>query len=311
MSIGASPARSNFPGGFGDGLTIRGVNLAVVPTGQVFWVSNSTVVPPGCAGGSDNNRGTFQRPFATIAGALAQCVADRGDLILVKPGHAESITTAGALALSVAGVQIVGLGTGQARPTLTWSGVVGASLNVTAARVALRNFYLNMTGLDNITSGINVSAADFTLDDCSVRTATAAAQAALGLTSTAAADRLTVTNCTFFGTTDAGTTAALQLVGGDQITIANNTFFGAYSAGVGAINNITTAMTNAVIDGNRINNATAVSTKAMVFVAGSTGLIANNRMQILSGTAPITGAAMSWVGANYYAATIATAGTLI
>jgi hypothetical protein len=34
-------------------------------------------------------------------------------------------------------------------------------------------------------------------------------------------------------------------------------------------------------------------------------------MQVLTGTAPIVGAAMSWVGRNYYAATIATAGTLI
>ncbi len=52
-------------------------------------------------------------------------------------------------------------------------------------------------------------------------------------------------------------------------------------------------MTNAVVDGNRINNLTASSTKSMVFVAGSTGMISNNRMQILSGSAPITGAALS------------------
>lgn len=47
------------------------------------------------------------------------------------------------------------------------------------------------------------------------------------------------------------------------------------------------------------------------FAAGSTGMISDNRMQILSGTAPITAAGMSWVGGNYYAAALATAGTLI
>ena len=46
-------------------------------------------------------------------------------------------------------------------------------------------------------------------------------------------------------------------------------------------------------------------------LTGSTGQISGNQMQILSGTAPITGDAMAWVGNNYYAAAIATAGTLI
>jgi hypothetical protein len=50
----------------------------------------------------------------------------------------------------------------------------------------------------------------------------------------------------------------------------------------------------------------------MVFTASSTGQIAGNAMQILGGgTAPITGAAMSWVGPDYYASTIATGSTLV
>jgi hypothetical protein len=187
----------------------------------------------------------------------------------------------------------------------------GARIIVSAAQVSWSNCFFDATGLDAITSAFSVTGADFQFvgNDCLL--ATAAAQCTTFLTTTAAADRMLLDSNRFRGTTDAGTVAAVTIVGGDGHQIANNYFQGAYTAGTGAISNITTAMTNALIAGNYIGNSTAASTKAITAVAGSTGLIANNRMQILSGTAPITAAAMSWVGGNYYAATIATAGTLI
>lgn len=311
MSIGAGPQRSNFPYGFSNDLLIRGLPINPSAPGQVFWVYNGTNLAPQGRAGSDGNRGTFESPFATIAFAVSQCTAGRGDIIFVKPGHAETITAAAGLALNKQGVTIIGLGTGTTRPSLTFSTVVGATMTVTASGCTLANFFLDMTGIDNLTNPISVSAAGFTLTGCQVRMATASAQAATALISTAAANALTIDSNVFYGTSDAGTTNVLQLVGGDRIVINNNFFQGAYTTSLGAINNVTTAMTNALITGNYINNLTASSTKAMVFLSTSTGFISDNRMQILSGTAPITGAAMSWVGNNYYAATIATAGTLI
>lgn len=248
---------------------------------------------------------------ATISSAVALCTANGNDQILVLPGHTESITGAAAIDINVAGVSVRGLGIGAQRPTLTYTTAVGASINVTAANVTIDNIILDMTGFDNITSGLNITAANFTLSNCYVITATATNQAALALTSTAAGTRMRIIGNEFIGTTDAGTAAALQIVGGNEHVIDSNRFYGAYTSSIGAINNITTACLRIRVTNNIIENATASSTKAMVFVAASTGSIANNRMQILSGTAPITGAAMSWVGANYYAATIATAGTLI
>lgn len=311
MSVGAGPQMSNFPNGFSQGALVRGVPINPITPGKVFWVYNGTALSPQGRAGSDSNDGTFNSPFATIQHAVSMCVANRGDVIYVKPGHAETIAAAGGLNLNVSGVSVIGLGIGNDRPTISYSTSTAASITVTAAQCLLDNFYIDATGIDALANAISVSAADFYLVNSTMRTATATGQATLGLISTAAADRLTIDTCHFFGSTDAGTTAALQIVGGNQVKIVNNIFYGAYSSGVGAINNITTAMVNAVIVGNNINNLTALSTKAMVFVAGSTGMISGNNMQILSGTAPITGAAMSWVGGNYYAATIATAGTLI
>ena len=170
--------------------------------------------------------------------------------------------------------------------------------------------FFNLCGVDALTCAFDVAAADVTIRNCTFITATASAQADAAII-VSTVDRFCLENCVFIGTGDAGTAAALTIIGGDGHIIKNNIFQGAYSAGVGAIRNITTAMTNTVIDGNIIQNYTASSSKAITAVAGSTGTIRDNRMQILTGTAPITAAGMYWVGRNYYAATIATAGTLI
>src|SRR4051812_38908241 len=103
---------SNYPAGFANGVTVRGVPLVQTHPGKAFWVSNNTTgLLAGQRGGSDQNRGTFDSPFLTIGGALAQCVANRGDIIFIKPGHAETIAnaTAASTLWNVAGVAIVGL----------------------------------------------------------------------------------------------------------------------------------------------------------------------------------------------------------
>ena len=253
------------------------------------------------------------RAFATLTAAIADSnvVASRGDFLIVLPGYTQTMTAAGTVTVSKAGLTILGVGEGNLRPTISYSTSTAASFDVTAANVAIDNLIFTMTGIDALTAGINVSAAGVTFRNCRIVNASASAQATLCLLTTAAADRFKFVNSEVTGTTDAGTTTAIRLVGGDSAVIENSTFFGAYGAGNGAIENITTACTNLKLLRNFINNATAASTKAITAIAGTTGMFSENKMQILSGTAPITAAGASWAGANYYAATIATAGTLI
>lgn len=296
------PVGSTYPQGFMGGVAIQEMPILNHYPNRVFWVDSSASLA---------GDGTFNRPYSTIAAAYAKCTASRGDQIHVKPGHTENITAAGGITLAKIGVSIIGHGRGRLRPKLTWTTATTATLLVSAAQNSISNFVFDGTSLDAVASMLAVQAADFSLYGCEFILAGASAQATLGILTTAAADRLIVQGCAFRGTTDAGTTAAIRLVGGDGIIIQDNLFYGAYGSGNGAIENITTACTGILIAGNIISNATASSTKAIVAVAGTTGLISNNRMQILSGTAPITAAGASWVGGNYYAATVATAGTLI
>jgi hypothetical protein len=282
------------------------------PQGKVFFVASSSSAFTGDLTQfmhPDEDGDT--RTFTSLPSAITAAVASRGDVIVLLPGFTATCTGAGTITVNKAGVTIVSLGEGNARATISYSTAVSASFDITAANVTIDNVIFDMTGVDAITAGINVQAAGVTIRNCRIINASASAQATLCVLTNATANRFSFIGNNVTGTSDAGTTAAVRIVGGDSITVKDNFFSGAYSSGVGAVENLTTATTNCNVDGNKINNLTASSTKAMVFVAGSTGQISRNYMQILSGTAPITGAAMSWVGANYYAATIATAGTLI
>lgn len=166
------PQINNFPGGFAAGITIRGMPVAVTHPGKVFWVSNATTLSDRQIGGSDSNNGTFDKPFSTIAGALTQTVANRGDIVMVKPGHAETISAAGGIALSKAGVAIIGLGQGSTRPTITLGTANTASISVAASNVTVSNFIFKANFL-NIATCFDIANAqvanDLTIDNCEFR----------------------------------------------------------------------------------------------------------------------------------------------
>lgn len=161
--------RSSYPNGFPQGVTIRGLPITQAHPGQVFWVSNSTALLQGQRGGSDGNKGTFDSPFATIDYAIGQCTAGRGDIIFVKPGHAETISAAGAIACDVSGVAIVGLGVGTARPTITLDTATTTTISVSAANVTWKNFIFTANFADIVSVFTTTTAKNFGLEDCYVK----------------------------------------------------------------------------------------------------------------------------------------------
>jgi hypothetical protein len=95
-------------GSFADGIIIRGMPLLTLFPGNVYWVDSN---------GGGGSKGTFAHPVATVAAAHALVTTDNGDIICLKPGHAESNTTV--VEFSKSGFSIVGLGFGFNRPTFT------------------------------------------------------------------------------------------------------------------------------------------------------------------------------------------------
>lgn len=134
-----APLATNFPQGFANGVILRGLPILQAQPGRAFWLSNNGALEPGEVAGSDSNRGTFYRPFATLSGALADCVGGNGDIIFVKPGHAETISSSTALNMSVSDVAIVGLGVGAKRPKFTLDTANTSTVNVTGEGVSFQN----------------------------------------------------------------------------------------------------------------------------------------------------------------------------
>ena len=104
------------------------------------------------------------RVYSTISDALTNCVASRGDVILVLPGYAETLTAA--LTVSKAGVSIIGLGNGSLKPQITVNGTVDG-LNITGANVLVDNVHFTAPETDEATAMVNVAAANVTLRNIS------------------------------------------------------------------------------------------------------------------------------------------------
>lgn len=150
---------TNFPQGFAQGISVRGVPLLQAQPGQVFWLNNSTSLSPGQRAGSNGNRGTFLDPFATLQYATQQCIPGRGDIIMVGANHAETISTATALLIDMSDVAIIGIGSGTGRPQFTFDTVVGATINIQGNNVSFQNcqFVANFANITTCFSFANAS----------------------------------------------------------------------------------------------------------------------------------------------------------
>lgn len=287
---------SNFPGGFNN-VTIRGIPLTQAHPGQVFWVSNATTsLLPGQVGGSDGNPGTFNAPFSTLDYAVGRCVAGRGDIIFVKPGHAESITSATTLVLDVKGVAIVGLGFGNSRPTFTYTTANTATIPVSADNIAVVNckFVANFL---SVASAFTVgAAANFTLQDCDFTDTSAILDFLAIVTTTVSvnADYLYIGNNKVLSIGTTRTVAPFVILGTmTGLTVVDNhvTCTVAHNNVSQLVSHAALVMTDALITGNYVycvntDTATGAVLVSTTATTGS-GMIAHNRVRALDIAAAI------------------------
>jgi len=258
---------TNFPNGFKNGVSIEGVPLELTYTNNVFWVSSS--------GGSNGNPGTKQRPFSTIDYAVGKCTANKGDLILVKPGHVETISASTGIDVDVAGVNIVGLGEGTLQPQIIMGTSTGADVKVGADNVVLKNlkFECNVASQTRLVL-VEDGTDNITFEDCYFYNTTDNALTQLQVGSTAAADNLAVKNCVFESLTAASSDAIhfTSAAGCARPVIENSYFYGDW--GLAAIDT-TSVLTNALIRNNVIQNDS--TDYCILFTGAATGVLNNNQ----------------------------------
>jgi hypothetical protein len=266
---------SNYPNGFGAGVAVRGMPLLNTYGGNVFWVDSGS--------GSNGNKGTHDQPFGTIDYAVGRCTASNGDMLMVKAGHVETVIAAAGLAFDVIGVTVVGLGRGDLRPQVNFTTDVGASMVVSAAQVAIHNVRFT-GGFDALTGPMDIQAADCLLSDIVTQDVTG--QATDFIVTTAAADGLVIDGWVHKGAAAAGADTALSIVGGAYPVVKNFWIDGNFA--VAAIENVTTACTNATITEGYIRTRNAADV-AITMVATSTGNIGPNiNIRIQDNAANIT-----------------------
>lgn len=267
-------------------------------TGNVWYVSSVS--------GSNGNNGKSPRlPVATIAQAQSLATASNGDVIVLMPGHTETITGAAGIAISKAGLTIVGLGQGTKRPIINFTTAIGAQMTVTAANTSFQNIVFTC-GFDAITAMISVTSTDVSFLNCEFNTNNATMGAVLGILTAATATRFTVDSCRFLGpAVNAGTTTTAQIKHevGEDFVIRDSYFTGKMTQ---SILNATTLLRGQIHNNQFV---VATGTVAITMAAASTPFITNNRINVPSGTAPIVAAAGFVAGNVYSAAAGVTAGT--
>lgn len=271
---------SNFPGRFSDGVSIGNLPIELTAANNIFWVNNNTAATNtnGIGIGSNANPGTFQLPLASITKALSLCHATKGDLILVAPGHVETVTGAAGIDVNKSGVTIIGLGNGDNKPTINYTTAAGASVDITAASVTLRNF--NFQTAFAATSCINIKADAVSIVDCEFRDNGASPVSHITVNSGGSngADRALIENCHL---TSAGATQSILLNEVNaHVAIQGNYFEGSFSTAT--IQNPTgNILTNLNISENVIRQAHATGIGVNI-VSACTGELINNRIGVVA-----------------------------
>ena len=284
---------TNFPNGISSfGVPIVPAAAPDVIAGEVFYVC-ATAATGGkwLAGVDDPSCGSAEKPFATIDYAIGKCVASRGDVIYVLPGHTEAVAAAGGIACDVAGISIIGLGNGSLRPTITLGTSTAASITVSAANIKIKNLIF-IANLDNVATCFTVSAKDCTIDGCEFRDTANNKHFLSHILTNAVAnscDGLTIINNKAFQLAVAATAFISILENNDRVTIKHNLVVSASTADVGHFIIMSSKnLTNTEISYNRLIVTGAANASVGIFMTGSgtgmTGSCDNNYVSSLDTT---------------------------
>lgn len=209
-------------GRFSGGVSVAGMPLLNSYSGSVFWVDSN---------GGGGPRGTFHNPCLTIAAAMDLCTASKGDIIMIKAGHAEA--PAATIDIDVAGVSLIGCGNGRNRPTITHAHTVDHDhvFEISAANTLIKNIrFAAGTNTGGHSEQINISANDVTIEDCVIEMGAANE---IGMTVEGNKHRFRILNCLFLGTgsTQADTCISLEGSGQHDDYIIRNCDFNFLTAG--------------------------------------------------------------------------------
>lgn len=255
-------------------LSSLGINL--LTNGNVFFVDSGHAQTLDANDGEHGN--SWEQPLATVDYAIGLCTSGQNDIILVNAGHAETLATASALLCDVDDVTIIGLGTGDNRPTFTTT-LVSTTLppvKITGTNVQLHNLRFvpdaaTGAGMIHITgSYTTINACDFIQTANTKEFAVTAGYGCIYLDDTSVLiNKVDITNCVVFGILGGDDTAFIAnqgTTGVNRLRIENNRILGDFNTTVFLLNAGTNTCTPVWIIGNKVVNMDAAATGNILLI---------------------------------------------
>lgn len=266
-------ALTNFPYGLTSfGIPVPAGDGAIPVTGgSVFWVNSST-------GQDAVGKGTSPSdPFRTIDYAIGRCTANKGDTILVMPGHTEAISAAGGITIDVAGINIIGLGEGTLRPTITFTTTTAATITWSAANCRLRNVILDMASgaLDAVVAALTITGACARIENVYGLMADATYQGVTLISLGSGANKARIVNLDVDATAAAGAAQAILAAAAvSDLAIINPRIRGNFSNAAELYATGTNHVTDLYIEGGQVWQQNGTAKVVIDVTTSSTGLVA-------------------------------------
>lgn len=291
---------SNFP----NGITSRGIPIPFGIVGDIYFVDSNN--------GNDGNRGVeMEHPLATVDKAIEKATADNCDLIVLLPGHAETLSAATIFQIDKAGITIVGIGTGTRIPTFT-SSVAAGALNIDSDNTVVKNIRLTAGYTGGSTQAVDIATglSGIVLDGVECRDTSNTKEWLIHVSFAGTSTGTLIKNCSFVGIAGGSMTNSILEAGiQTDLVITGNYIFVDSSDDV--IDLLTSVHVNAKVDNNIIINADTDSAGyCLRFNNTATGVAHDNRMGYNKNNAEMTyGGGVFWFQ-NYVSNTIAESGLL-
>jgi hypothetical protein len=252
-------------------------------TGQVFFVDTVNGVDAGTGNGPNN-------PYQTLTYALLQAPA--GSTIYVMAGSTITISSTTSLVVATAGISVVGLGYGRARPLFDFTTANTATIainaaNVTFANMRFRGGFLSIAAAFTLTTATGFSLISNMFYDASAILNFLNIVKSTGAANTVDSIRLIDNTWRGLGTTSVNS-FFLTANDIDGAILQDNNVILARTATAAVLMTVTAGvLTNAIVTGNTaISQQTADTGGGFINVGGTTssGVVANNYLGDLSTT---------------------------
>ena len=282
------------------------VNIEQHPNNVWFVDANHAAV------GSTEGYGHHpDKPLASLALAYSLDILEAGDVVYAMPGHAENLAAADAIAADIAGITVIGIGSGTLIPTLTAT-VAAGEIEVSAANIKFKHLRLTAGFTGGCTAAFDIAAGGdgFELEDIQFRDTSATKEWLIHVKIATTVTDGKIHKCSMNGLIGGDMTNSILFAGSStDVVIEGNDFYVDSSDDV--IDHLAAAGVNLQVTRNRIYNAdAAVAGYCFRAHSSTTGFVTDNRFGYDKVDAEMGLAAGMFWAENYATNTIAQSGLL-